>query len=443
MNSRIFSQLLSRCLLAMVKFTLPYIIRFCLLLNKQFFFIYFDFLDSLQAQETKSCLFLFVIKLLLQVKALHFFFLYFAADYLSERGNILHFNFVALEVLPAYFNLFTAFCCLLASGAFNLMYVRNVGLSSSILRAILLPKKTSFFLQSRFHFGVFDRLSKQFFGYSLNQNVLTENIQPFSLIILNGCLWTVYLTDAVSLRIFFLPKYGPLTLTRILTVVIFQLNALFTFIIINLMYYILFLVATLEILVFTIGYIKLKQMDSFIARRLRVHRRTFPRASFTCFLFENELSLQYLADINRIYGNVFFAFTLLNTPFNAVFFMTLLLAGNQLTIPVYLFLVLHIGVQIISLLNITFFSILLSINLHRPARKLFALPAKSLATHWCLSFRLKLSRYLEQFHTVNLYTVNYGKFGGKITYTSTGRHLFLYIRLIIFAFKLVKGTFNK
>lgn len=423
-------------------FTIHYLHKFGLLLSKQFIFAYFHALSSIKAGNKSYLYPLNCVIHLLQLKGLHFLFLYTSKAHLSETDNLLHYNFTALESYPSSLNLYSACICFTAWKAFKLFYLGNHGLTIKLIRSVMIEENYSCLLKAKSDFGRIDALLSRVFGYSPNANTMAANMQLLTLLIVNCFYWIHLITVAVSVSIFLghLQLYsGAFTLTTIsgvLTFVLFLFNAAVLCFVNSCLWYILFLVSTLAILVVSGTFLKLNQIEAFINGYLC--KGFFPESKFGRFLTENELSLRFLADFNRIYGNVFFAFILIVTPFHAIFLMTLLLTREELTTEGRFFLGILLLMQMIFMASIAFFSIRVSLKLDRPAKKFLPLPAKSLTYRWRLLSRFKLSLYLEQFHTLNPYTVNYGKFGGKITYQSSGRLLFYYIKFIMFAFKLVR-----
>lgn len=141
--------------------------------------------------------------------------------------------------------------------------------------------------------------------------------------------------------------------------------------------------------------------------------------------------------MNRIYGNGLLSFILLNLPIKATILMSLLLNRSSYKPQVQLYMAIAVFLQKLFTLVIAFYPIQMSLKLHAPSKKLLGLPAgkPSTAKYWALRFQLKLSQYLEQFHTFNLYTLNYGKFG-RIRYSS-GKLVFFYCKVLISAY-LVK-----
>ena len=79
---------------------------------------------------------------------------------------------------------------------------------------------------------------------------------------------------------------------------------------------------------------------------------------------------------------------------------------------------------------------------HKPVKTIMNLNIKS-TNVWQLKHQLKLVRYIDQFHTTNLYTVNYGKYG-KITFKRKGKVLERYfsIKLYNCGFKQLNYFFH-
>lgn len=232
------------------------------------------------------------------------------------------------------------------------------------------------------------------------------------------------------------------SISNVLQFILFHLTCLFETLSMNIQMAITCLAVLFALLSTFVAFIKFTQTNDFIRDHLRLGRLT--ESHFNCFLRENHRSLLFLTDATRIYGNLLFGFFLLNTPLNATILMMLLLGStSQMTGSIRLFLGFVFIAQIFIMALFSIYPTILSLKLHAPSRRLLALPAKH-RNQWSLKGRLKLSFYLEQFHTLNRYTVDLGKFGGKITYASTGRHVFFYLKLLIFAYKLVlKLNLNK
>lgn len=183
-------------------------------------------------------------------------------------------------------------------------------------------------------------------------------------------------------------------------------------------------------------YRKCGQLEAYLKFHLNIHQLHDKESSF--FLKETVLALVYLDNFNAIYGIVLFAYILINMPINALLLMMLFVNG-KLSFTVQLVFVLMCITQILFLLAISYACALLSLKFHRPAKILLGSVAKP--KNWSqqsLLTQLKLLRYLEHFHTLKLHTVNYGNGHSQITMQNFGRHLFFYVRLMLFAFKLVK-----
>src|SRR5699024_4756816 len=121
---------------------------------------------------------------------------------------------------------------------------------------------------------------------------------------------------------------------------------------------------------------------------------------------------------NGTYGRLLLVCMLVHTPLNALFLMMLCYSPMS-AVGQASACAITLG-QIIVLWLISYFSALLSLKIHRPAKVFLRLvvKCKKRRTHWSLRSQLKLATYVEQFHTTNLYTVNYGKGCGKITLAS-------------------------
>ncbi len=195
-----------------------------------------------------------------------------------------------------------------------------------------------------------------------------------------------------------------------------QLNAATVFAAIAFTLRLMVFTTVLLVLIFVIVFLKFAQMRTYVER---LNSRSFNSRSFTVFnrAMRREM-IRWNSDCNRVYGVVTFAFILSNIPSNAILVVMLLTVRPA---P---------GAFVVLVLLVQSFFLLFVLVVGAQIGPLFAGPAKPIIrltfssshlwTVWTLGSRLKLTFYIEQFHSGNQYTANYGKYG-KITFASSGK----------------------
>ena len=203
-----------------------------------------------------------------------------------------------------------------------------------------------------------------------------------------------------------------------------QLNAATVFAAIAFTLSLMVFTTVLLVLIFVIVFLKFAQMRTFLGR---LNSRSFNSRSFTVFnrAMRREM-IRWNSDCNRVYGVVTFVFILSNIPSNAIMVVMLLLTVRPTP-----------GAFVVLVLLVQSFFLLFVLVIGARIGPLFAGPAKPIMrltfassqiwnvwNFWTLGSRLKLTFYIEQFHSGNQYTANYGKYG-KITFASSGKVLCL------------------
>lgn len=232
-------------------------------------------------------------------------------------------------------------------------------------------------------------------------------------------------------------------LKRILNLIFGYFYLPFMFLHINVFCHALLLIGGQGILLSLAAYMGIARMTDFCRRQFanRNRKYLFTPANLTTYLRRVNGFLVTLADANRVYGLSLFAFILLNMPLNALLIRMLSIGqiahGNLRAISgVYVF------IQLAFIFAMTTFFAKISLMLHAPVRDVMGcsvegslsykdknglnlrrkngLKNSKNASFWRLAGRLKLSRYIETFHTREQFTVKYGSYG-SVTFGSLGK----------------------
>ena len=183
--------------------------------------------------------------------------------------------------------------------------------------------------------------------------------------------------------------------------------------------------------------IQLTQMDQYMGR---LNAANFTYHRFAYFRREVVLAMQWIADINRLYGSILFSFILSNMPLNTI--LAMMLTNWRLTMRQQVVAVFAFSVQSLFLFTVSFFASLMTNKFHRNAKQFIRLSialmerqqqrgkgsgGKDKINSWGVNnaavstkFSLSLSIYIAHFHTTNQYSMNLGRYG-KITFAFFGR----------------------
>lgn len=205
--------------------------------------------------------------------------------------------------------------------------------------------------------------------------------------------------------------------------------------------------------------LQLQQMKQFLSRLKTTN--TFTSTNFVHFRQKVVKTLQWIDDINRLYGRILFAFILSNTPVNT--FLIMLFVYWDMTIRQQTVIVFAVSIQALILFSISFFASLMTNRFHKNTKHIIRLYIRSpslarfkrgVDISMSTRFNLSMSIYISQFHTRNQYTLNLGRYG-KLTFALFGRvscfknitnvlknvffvqQLFYYMKFLVFAFKIV------
>lgn len=203
-------------------------------------------------------------------------------------------------------------------------------------------------------------------------------------------------------------------LTQVQGVLYYLIFQMFAFLNLKAIYctiHILTLGGSLAVVLMKIGSIKLSQMNTFI---FKINAHHFNSFQLFYFLQHNNMSIQMFSHYNMIYGKTFTVFLLCGLPVNTLLIIKLLFFPIPFNLQI-IFVVI-ICMQQFYLFIIHYWSIMASFKLHKPAKRFFRFVLFSKKLQNTL-MRLKLSRYIEQFVSKNMYSISYGNCG-KITFGS-------------------------
>ena len=175
------------------------------------------------------------------------------------------------------------------------------------------------------------------------------------------------------------------------------------------------LFATLSIIISINMFIRTYNFCRYVATISPCH---FSVTFINMFLNLNAQSLAAITDINAIYGKAFLAFILVAYPYNAMLVMRM--AITQANMVVKLFLASIWSQQVFFMFVIHLFAVILARRFHRPANRLIKVEIVSRKLGRDVRTRLKLDRYIEQFHAKRQYGLTYGKCG-DVTFQSFGK----------------------
>ena len=175
--------------------------------------------------------------------------------------------------------------------------------------------------------------------------------------------------------------------------------------------HILTLGGSLILVLMKIGNIKLNQMGIFISK---IDTQQFSSFQLFYFLQHNNMSLQLFSHYNLVYGKMFLVFLLCGLPVNTLLITKLLFFPLPANLQIIFVVIIFMQQNYLFIMH--YWSIMASIQLHKPAKRFFKILLLSKKLKNFL-VRLKLSRYIEQFVNKNTYSIQYGKCG-KITFNS-------------------------
>lgn len=200
-----------------------------------------------------------------------------------------------------------------------------------------------------------------------------------------------------------------------------QLNAASLLFSLDFTFYLLKLAASLGVFFCLAIFLKIKQTER-LYRGLLYRARPLGRLRyehFSAISGQYALVIPLLADVNRLFGQIVFGFMLTNLPLNALLLMMLLM--SRLSGPFAYACAVFVGVQLLVIFILSLIFAKVPPQFHRLVVRLFHGSADTRSTaSWTVLERMKLAHFIGAFHTRNMYTFNYARYG-KCTYRTFGK----------------------
>ena len=196
-----------------------------------------------------------------------------------------------------------------------------------------------------------------------------------------------------------------------------KINHLFAFFVTNSINFVVtYIVAHLINLCITLGYllisvfhIRISQMDHLIKT---YNMETFNEAKLKRLLKEGKLNIKIMRDGSRIYGNCLLVGVIVAIPSNALIVMHLLMTTHPLLSQVFLFFVAL--VEILAIFVMQSYCALISKKMVYSSGRMYRISVKAKRLN-SFQVKWKLCTNIEFFHSTNVQSITYGKFG-KITF---------------------------
>ena len=138
-------------------------------------------------------------------------------------------------------------------------------------------------------------------------------------------------------------------------------------------------------------------IDSFL-------KRQYPPITYVMFIYKK--TIQYIFDINPIYGETFLVYLVINLPINALFVMNLILGVGSLFFRVTSTLV--ILSQILAIFLIHFLTANRNSQLNLQIKQIQNLPFHY---NFNPNIKFRLNLFIQAFHSKRKYGITYGRFG--------------------------------
>lgn len=397
-----------------------------ILIDFTYFTDYFTTWEAIKSGNVRVIARYRLYQVLLLLSGLNSALYFFYQNSWSHLTNLISCNIIYITGLKAEVNLWLVFMYLLSVLFFDLLYFQNSGISSQWLYAILIKKQPQIcFLYPISH------------PQKLNSLPLVTKIRNIALFTRNQyqlvylCNLIVFLqAEAVIFEEFYNQNYfyNPNYYVAFLS---YQMALLVRICALNLFQKSQIITVILGYLNMCIAQIRFGQIELYINS---IHLSRFNRFHLRTFLQLKVQTLRYLLDSNRIYGRALFFYLIISSPSNAAFIM--LLTYVPLATPIKLVFCILILAQLAVVFLVHFVCALLTVKLHKPAKRMMAFYLSSRQLPDLIS-RWKLAVYIEQFHSTKPYALQYGRFG-NISFASFGKHLFLYCKYLIFCHKIMQ-----
>lgn len=199
-------------------------------------------------------------------------------------------------------------------------------------------------------------------------------------------------------------------------------------------YYIYFLSVLLPIAMAQLEtfLIKLRQ----ITASLRKPSHRFTSIDFAYLKKHHLAVLSPFLDYNRLYGQIFLFFLLINVPINVFFVVTLLVPGDMSPLG-QIYIVLYASLQMVCLFLMHLYLIDFSKLFHRPGDFLCCIYARRATKKGNLRVRLQLADSTQALHTTRRIGLTYGQFG-LVTMRSFITFLLLYGKFLMTVYRMSK-----
>lgn len=143
--------------------------------------------------------------------------------------------------------------------------------------------------------------------------------------------------------------------------------------------------------------------------------------------------LQLVAQANLYASKMLIVYLFLNVPMNT--YVVNLYVHNHVTGKNILFLGALALSQFNGIMGIHLFAAMLSSSIHKPAKFLLPIACKVKSV-----LKIQVSFLVEIWHTKNLYGLTYGKNMGLISTKAFYKYLFIYSKLLIYSYKMLRKT---
>lgn len=179
-----------------------------------------------------------------------------------------------------------------------------------------------------------------------------------------------------------------------------------------------------------IAFIRLQQGNELL------RRRNLNSRDLGLFTRYHTQTVLLVIGSNQLFGGLVLGFIVSGLPINS-YFALLLSMGTFNRMVTFIFSVIF-TFQLIVILGFHLLAAMYSSRIHVCSKRLFhwsSVPAE--ASSRDLSYRLKLAHYIEKFHTIKPYGVNYGSFG-SISFYSFAKFILLYTELLMYWYRFIR-----
>ena len=190
------------------------------------------------------------------------------------------------------------------------------------------------------------------------------------------------------------------------------------------------MIVTMSAIVTIIFFLQLNQLFLLVdSKQIIKYRFSKRKQIMKLYLTHYHQILSRIFQSNKVYGMALVVYLLINCPINAYLLMTTLIGHIpriQLLAITPFFLQ-----QTICIFIFHFIATIYTKKLHRPVKNIIHIYIHCLNPNEILMFRLRLSHYIETFHTKKRYGVTYGNYGlvtlAGITKVCNFGHQFLFL----------------